>query len=145
VAYQLYQSLSYNYIYRKVRRSQPALVGLDPQVGFLHTDRPGRASLALDLMEEFRPVLADRLVLSLINRRQIAADDFTIEDGGAVSLSDAARKSVLVAWQERKRDELRHPFLEETVTLGLVPHLQALLLSRHLRGDLDGYPPFVWK
>ncbi len=126
-------------------RSALESVGLDPQVGFLHADRPGRASLALDLMEEFRPVLADRLALSLVNRRQIVANDFVIEDGGAVSLTDAARKAVLVAWQERKRDELRHPFLGETVALGLVPHLQALLLSRHLRGDLDGYPPFLWK
>ena len=126
-------------------RSALESVGLDPQVGFLHADRPGRASLALDMMEEFRPVFADRLALSLVNRRQIVANDFTIEDGGAVSLSDSARKAVLVAWQERKRDELRHPFLDEKVTLGLVPHLQALLLSRHLRGDLDGYPPFLWK
>lgn len=126
-------------------RSALESVGFDPQVGFLHADRPGRASLALDLMEEFRPVLADRLALSLINRRQICAEDFTIEDGGAVSLRDDARKAVLVAWQERKRDELRHPFLGETVTFGLVPQLQALLLSRHLRGDLDGYPPFLWK
>jgi len=120
-------------------------VGFDPQVGFLHTDRPGRAGLALDLMEELRPVLADRLALNLVNRRQLSADDFIIEDSGAVSLTADARKAVLIAWQERKRDMLRHPFLDETVTLGLVPHLQALLLSRHLRGDLDGYPAFVWK
>lgn len=126
-------------------RSALESVGLDPQVGFLHADRPGRASLALDLMEELRPVLADRLALSLVNRRQIAAEDFVIEDGGAVSLRDDARKAVLVAWQERKKDELRHPFLGESVTLGLVSHLQALLLSRHLRGDLDGYPAFLWK
>lgn len=126
-------------------RSALESVGLDPQVGFLHADRPGRASLALDLMEELRPVLADRLALSLVNRRQIDAGDFTIEPGGAVSLKDDARKAVLVAWQERKRDELRHPFLGESVTLGLVAHLQALLLSRHLRGDLDGYPAFIWK
>jgi CRISPR-associated protein Cas1 len=111
----------------------------------LHADRPGRASLALDLMEEFRPVLADRLALSLVNRRQVTAADFAIDDGGAVSLTEDARKRVLVAWQERKRDELRHPYLGEQVTLGLVPHLQALLLARHLRGDLDGYPPFIWK
>lgn len=126
-------------------RSALESVGFDPQVGFLHADRPGRASLALDLMEELRPVLADRLALSLVNRRQIGADDFVIEDGGAVSLKDDARKAVLVAWQERKRDELRHPFLGESVTLGLIAHLQALLLSRHLRGDLDGYPAFIWK
>jgi CRISPR-associated protein Cas1 len=126
-------------------RSALESVGLDPQVGFLHADRPGRASLALDLMEELRPVLADRLAISLINRRQIGANDFLIEDGGAVSLKEDARKAVLVAWQERKRDELRHPFLGESVTLGLVAHLQALLLSRHLRGELDGYPAFLWK
>jgi len=120
-------------------------VGFDPQVGFLHADRPGRAGLALDLMEELRPVLADRLALSMVNRRQLSAGDFVVEDGGAVSLADDARKAVLVAWQERKRDTLRHPFLAETVPLGLVPHLQALLLSRHLRGDLDGYPAFIWR
>ncbi len=126
-------------------RSALESVGLDPQVGLLHADRPGRASLALDLMEEFRPVLADRLALSLINRRQLAAGDFVVEAGGAVTMRDDARKAVLVAWQERKKEELRHPFLGETVTLGLVPHIQAQLLGRHLRGDLDGYPPFVWK
>ncbi|MFL0669894.1 MAG: type I-C CRISPR-associated endonuclease Cas1c [Erythrobacter sp.] len=120
-------------------------VGFDPQVGLLHADRPGRASLALDLMEELRPVLVDRLALTLVNRRQLKAADFRIDDGGAVSLTDEARKAVLVAWQERKKRELRHPFLGETMPLGLVPHVQAQLLSRHLRGDLDGYPPFVWK
>lgn len=120
-------------------------VGFDPQVGVLHADRPGRASLALDLMEEFRPVLADRLALTLINRGQLKANDFATDEGGAVSLTEDGRKTVLVAWQERKKRELRHPFLGETVPLGLVPHIQALLLSRHLRGDLDGYPPFVWK
>jgi CRISPR-associated protein Cas1 len=119
--------------------------GLDPQVGFLHTDRPGRAGLALDLMEELRPVLADRLALSLINRRQLGAKDFIVEDGGAVRLTDEARKAVLVAWQERKRDELRHPFLDETMPLGLVAYAQAQLLARRLRGDLDGYPGFIWK
>lgn len=119
--------------------------GLDPQVGFLHADRPGRASLALDLMEELRPVLADRLVLSLVNRRQLAADDFVVEEAGGVRLTDEARRRVLVAWQERKRDELRHPFLDETMPLGLVAHAQAQMLARHLRGDLDGYPAFVWK
>lgn len=126
-------------------RSALEAVGLDPQVGLLHADRPGRASLALDLMEEFRPVLADRLALSLFNRRQLGPDDFVVEEGGAVALTEEARKRVLVAWQERKRDELRHPYLGEQVTLGLAPHLQALLLARHLRGDLDGYPAFIWK
>jgi CRISPR-associated protein Cas1 len=119
--------------------------GLDPQVGFLHADRPGRASLALDMMEELRPVLADRLALSLINRRQLTADDFVVEEAGGVRLTDAARKQVLVAWQERKREELRHPFLGEVAPLGLVAHIQAQLLARHLRGDLDGYPAFIWK
>lgn len=119
--------------------------GLDPQVGFLHADRPGRASLALDLMEELRPVLADRLALSLVNRRQVSAGDFIMEEAGGVRLTDDARKRVLVAWQERKRDELRHPFLDETMPLGLVAHAQAQLLARHLRGDLDGYPGFIWR
>lgn len=120
-------------------------VGLDSQVGLLHADRPGRASLALDLMEELRPVLADRLALTLINRGQVKARDFRIDEGGAVSLTDDGRKTVLVAWQERKKRELRHPFLGETIPMGLVAHVQALLLSRHLRGDLDGYPSFLWK
>jgi CRISP-associated protein Cas1 len=120
-------------------------IGFDPQVGFLHADRPGRASLALDLMEELRPVMADRLALTLINRGQMKARDFTVDEGGAVSLTDDARKTVLIAWQERKKRELRHPFLGESMPMGLVPHVQALLLSRHLRGDIDGYPPFIWK
>lgn len=119
--------------------------GLDPQVGFLHADRPGRAGLALDLMEELRPVLADRLALSLVNRGQLRAKDFAIEEAGGVRLTEAARKEVLVAWQERKRDELRHPFLGEMAPLGLVANLQAQLLARHLRGDLDGYPSFIWR
>jgi len=126
-------------------RSALEAVGLDPQVGLLHADRPGRASLALDLIEEFRPVMADRLALSLVNRGQLRPGDFVVEAAGAVTLTDDARKTVLVAWTERKKEELRHPFLGESVTLGLVPHIQAQLLARHLRGDLDGYPPFVWK
>lgn len=126
-------------------RSAAEAHGLDPQVGFLHADRPGRAGLALDLMEELRPVLADRLALSLINRGQLRARDFIVEEAGAVRLTDTARKEVLVAWQERKREELRHPFLGEAVPLGLVATLQAQLLARHLRGDLDGYPGFIWR
>ncbi len=126
-------------------RSAAEAVGLDPAVGFLHRDRPGRPSLALDLMEELRPVFADRLALSLINRRQLTADDFECRDGGAVLLTDEGRKTVLVAWQERKKEERRHPFLDETVPLGLVPFVQAQLLSRHLRGDIDAYPPWFWK
>jgi CRISPR-associated protein Cas1 len=119
--------------------------GLDPQIGFLHADRPGRAGLALDLMEELRPVLADRLALSLVNRGQLGADDFVAEEAGAVRLTEAGRRTALVAWQERKRDELSHPFLGETAPLGLVAHLQAQLLARTLRGDLDGYPAFIWR
>lgn len=119
--------------------------GLDPRVGFLHADRPGRASLALDLMEELRPVLADRLALTLVNHRQLAAGDFVVEEAGGVRLADEARKRVLVAWQERKRDELSHPFLDETMPLGLVAHAQAQLLAQTLRGEIDGYPAFVWK
>lgn len=126
-------------------RSACESVGLDPAVGFLHRDRPGRPSLALDLMAELRPVLADRLALSLINRRQLRAGDFERQDGGAVFLTEEARKTVLSAWQERKREQRRHPFLEENAPLGLVPYLQAQLLARHLRGDLDAYPPWFWK
>lgn len=120
-------------------------VGLDPAVGFLHRDRPGRPSLALDLVEEFRPFLADRLALSLINRRQIDERDFQTMDNGAVLLKEESRKTVLTAYQERKREELRHAFLEEKAPVGLFPYLQAQLLARHLRGDLDAYPPFLWK
>jgi CRISPR-associated protein Cas1 len=126
-------------------RSAAEGVGLDPAVGFLHRERPGRPSLALDLMEELRPVLADRLALSLLNRRQLRAGDFETHDGGSVMLSDEGRKTVLTAWQERKKEERKHPFLEETAPLGLVAHLQAQLLARHLRGDLDAYPPWFWK
>jgi len=126
-------------------RSAAESVGLDPAVGFLHRDRPGRPSLALDLMEELRPALADRLALALLNRRQIGNKDFIKQDNGAVLLTDDGRKTVLAAWQERKRTERRHPFLDEVAPLGLVPYLQAQLLSRHLRGDLDAYPPWFWK
>lgn len=126
-------------------RSAAEGVGLDPAVGFLHRERPGRPSLALDLMEELRPILADRLALALINRRQIGPGDFERRDGGAVLLTDDGRRTVLTAWQERKKEERRHPFLDEAAPFGLVPHLQALLLARHLRGDLDAYPPWLWK
>ncbi len=126
-------------------RSALESVGLDPAVGFLHRDRPGRPSLALDLAEEFRPVLADRVALTLINRRQLKAADFRFFDGGGVLLSDEARKNVLVAYQERKSEELRHPFLDEPTTAGLLPLLQAQLLARHIRGDVDAYPPYLWK
>lgn len=126
-------------------RSAAESVGLDPAVGFLHSDRPGRPSLALDLMEELRPVLADRLALSMINRRQFRAKDFETREGGAVFLSDDARKTLLAAWQERKKEERLHPFLAEKMPLGLVPYVQAQMLARHLRGDLDAYPPWFWK
>lgn len=120
-------------------------VGLDPAVGFLHRDRPGRPSLALDLMEEFRPMISDRLVLSLINRRQVQGKGFTTTESGAVMMDDSTRKEVLIAWQKRKHEEILHPFINEKIAIGLIPHVQALLLARHLRGDLDAYPAFFWK
>ena len=120
-------------------------VGLDPGVGFLHRDRSGRPGLALDLMEEFRSYLADRLVLSLINLRQVGGRDFRVTESGAVLLNEEGRRTVLVAYQKRKQEELVHPFLEERTTAGLLPHLQSLLLSRYLRNELDGYPPFLWR
>lgn len=125
-------------------RSACEAVGLDPAVGFLHRDRPGRPSLALDLMEELRAPLADRLALSLVNRRQLRAADFRQMEGGAVLLTDDARRSVLTAWQDRKREERLHPFLQEKAPFGLVPFLQAQMLARHLRGDIDAYPPWFW-
>lgn len=118
-------------------------VGLDPYVGFLHQDRPGRKSLALDLMEEMRAPLADRFVLTLINRGQMKLDDFVTEASGAVRLKDDARKAFLTAYQERKKESLKHPYLEESIELGLLPHAQALLLARHLRGDMQYYTPFA--
>jgi CRISPR-associated protein Cas1 len=119
-------------------------VGLDPYVGFLHQDRPGRPSLALDLMEELRPVFADRLALSLINRKQISGKGFTTKESGGIIMDDETRKLVLTAWQERKKEMIVHPFLGERMEFGLIPHIQALLLARFLRGDLDAYPPFFW-
>ena len=119
--------------------------GIDAAAGFLHRDRPGRPGMALDLMEEFRAPLADRLALTLINRKQISSDDFDKEESGAVFLKEDSRKKVLNAWQERKKTVLVHPFLQEKTTLGLLIHIQALLLARHLRGDLDCYPPFIGK
>ena len=118
-------------------------VGLDPQVGFLHADRPGRDSLSQDILEEFRAYLADRMVLSLINRQQIKADDFDTEVSGAVRLKNEARKSLFAAIQQRKQEEIMHPFLNEKIEIGLLPHVQAVLLARHLRGDLECYPPFL--
>lgn len=120
-------------------------VGLDPAAGYLHRDRPGRPSLALDLVEELRPVIADRLALSMINRRQIRSEGFRKTESGAVEMDGATRKEVLVAYQKRKQEEIVHPFLRERVAFGIVPHVQAMLLARHLRGDLDGYPSFLWR
>lgn len=120
-------------------------VGLDPAMGFLHRDRPGRPALALDLMEELRAPLADRLALALINRGQVKPGGFVTTESGAVNMNDDTRKAILVAWQERKRETIRHPYLNETVEIGLIPHLQARLLAGCLRGDLDGYPAFIWK
>ncbi len=120
-------------------------VGLDPAVGFLHRDRPGRPSLALDMMEELRPVLADRLVLSLINRKQIQPQGFHMKENGSVLLEPETRKEILVAWQKRKQEEVVHPYLGEKIPIGLIPYTQALLLARFMRGDIDGYPPFFWK
>ncbi|MDE0660706.1 MAG: type I-C CRISPR-associated endonuclease Cas1c [Gammaproteobacteria bacterium] len=126
-------------------RSALEAAGLDPAVGFLHSERPGRPSLALDLMEELRPAFADRLALSLVNRRQLSGDDFATAVSGAVTLDERARKSVIVAYQTRKQDELTHPFLQEKTTWGLVPFIQAKQFAAHLRGDLDAYPPFLWR
>lgn len=120
-------------------------VGLDPAVGFLHRDRPGRPGLALDLMEELRPVLADRLVLTLINRQQVRGGGFIHTESGGVVLDDATRRGVLSAYQGRKRTEIQHPFLQEKVPVGLLLHVQALLLARYLRRDIDAYPPFFWR
>lgn len=126
-------------------RSACEACGLDAAVGFLHRDRPGRPGLALDLMEEFRPVLVDRLVLSLINRQQVKSSGFEINPGGGVLMDEATRKALVAAYQKRKQETITHPFLNEKMTLGLVPHIQARLLARHLRGDSDAYPPFSWK
>ncbi|MFB5678424.1 type I-C CRISPR-associated endonuclease Cas1c [Paenibacillus terreus] len=120
-------------------------VGLDAYVGFLHRDRPGRASLALDLMEELRGVLADKFVLSLINKKLVKKEDFLQKENGAVIMTPEARKTFLVAWQTKKQEKITHPYLGEKISWGLVPHAQALLLARHLRNDLDEYPPFLWK
>ncbi|EDY82931.1 CRISPR-associated protein Cas1 [Verrucomicrobiia bacterium DG1235] len=124
-------------------RSALESCGLDPQCGFLHRDRPGRPSLALDLMEEFRSYFADRVVLNLLNRRQVTESDFVFEPSGAVLLKEDSRKKLLVTWQERKKEEVLHPFTGDKCTIGLLPHLQARLLARHIRGDLDAYPAFL--
>lgn len=120
-------------------------VGLDSYVGFMHRDRPGRLSLALDLMEELRPCLADRFVLTIINNRVLTGSDFDQKENGAVHMTDTARKKFLKNWQERKQEVITHPYLDKKIPWGLVPYVQALLLARHLRNDLDAYPPFLWK
>ncbi|MDD3717744.1 MAG: type I-C CRISPR-associated endonuclease Cas1c [Actinomycetota bacterium] len=120
-------------------------VGLDPAVGFLHRDRPGRPGLALDIMEELRSFFADRLALSLVNRQQVKGKGFKKTESGAVLMNDETRKTILVAYQKRKQEEILHPFIKEKIAIGLIPHVQAMLFSRFLRGDIDGYPPFLWR
>ena len=120
-------------------------IGLDPCVGYLHTDRPGRPSLALDLIEELRAVLADRFVLSLINKKMITGRQFHRKENGAVLMSDEVRKKVLLEWQNKKKEIITHPYLKEKVEWGMVPYVQVMLLARYLRGDIDGYPVFLWK
>lgn len=137
-------SFLYSLLYHDAR-SALETVGLDPAVGFLHRDRPGRLSLALDLMEEFRPVLADRLALSLINLGQVRKKGFRITESGAVLMDDDARKTLLTEYQKRKQVEIEHPFLKEKMPLGMLMFSQAQLLSRYLRGDLEEYPPFIWR
>ena len=121
------------------------MVGLDAYVGFLHRDRPGRKSMALDLMEELRPCIADRFCLTLINNGILTANDFEQMGNGAVLITKNGRKEIQKAWQTRKQEVITHPFIKEKITWGLVPYVQAMLLARYLRGDLDGYPPFIWK
>ncbi|MDD5934860.1 MAG: type I-C CRISPR-associated endonuclease Cas1c [Clostridiales bacterium] len=137
-------SFSYSLLAKEVAAAIES-VGLDAYVGFLHQDRPGRISLALDIMEEFRAIFVDRFVLSLINKKVVQEDGFEQRENGAVIMDDATRKSVLTAWQKRKQEVITHPYLEEKVEWGLVPYTQALLLARYIRGDLDGYPSFLWK
>lgn len=120
-------------------------VGLDPQAGFLHRDRPGRPSLALDLMEELRAPIADRLALSLVNLQQVNSKGFRKQASGAVEMTDDTRKTLLAAYQKRKQDKIKHPFLEEDISIGWLPHVQAMLMARFIRGDLDGYPPYFVK
>lgn len=120
-------------------------VGLDPYVGYLHTERPGRASLALDLIEELRAVVADRFVVSLINKKIITGKNFVKKENGAVLMSDDLRKKLLIEWQNKKKETLTHPYLKEKIEWGMVPYVQAMLLARYLRGDLDSYPVFLWK
>lgn len=138
--------LSFSYtLLMSMCKSALEAVGLDAYVGFMHTDRPGRASLALDLMEELRSVIADRFVLTLINKRIVNSDGFFTKENGAVIMDDDTRKAVITAWQSKKQELIMHPFLNEKVEWGMVPYVQSLLLARYIRGDLDEYPPFLWK
>jgi CRISP-associated protein Cas1 len=137
-------SFGYTLLYNETKSALES-VGLDSAVGFLHKDRPGRNSFALDLMEEMRSFWVDRLSLSLINRRQLAKKDFDVSESGSVLLNDNGRKTFLTAWQKRKQDELVHPFTNDKIHLGLLPFLQAQLMARYIRGDLDAYPPFFWR
>lgn len=121
------------------------MVGLDPYVGYFHTDRPGRVSLSLDMIEEFRAILADRFVLTLINKKIVSGKNFSVKENGAVLMDDELRKKVLTEWQNKKKETITHPYLKEKVEWGMVPYVQAMLLARYLRGDLDGYPVFLWK
>ncbi len=138
--------LSYTYtLLAHDMRSALESVGLDPCVGFLHRDRPGRPSLALDMMEEFRPYLGDRFVLSLINLQKVNANGFRKTESGSITMNDKIRKILLSSFQERKKEEIKHPFLNEKIKIGLLPYSQAMLMARFIRGDIDGYPPFFWK
>lgn len=137
-------SLAYSMLANEVTSGLES-VGLDPYVGFLHRDRPGRRSLSLDVMEELRPVMADRFVLNLINRKQLQADDFSVKENSACLLTDTGRKKFFQLWQEHKDMLIEHPFLKEKIKWGLLPHVQSLLLARYLRHDLDVYPPFMWR
>lgn len=137
-------SFAYSLLANEMRAALEA-AGLDAYVGFLHRDRPGRASLALDLMEELRSVYADRLMLTLINKKIVSPEGFTRKENGAVLMDDETRKKVIKAWQDRKQEKVIHPFLKESISWGLVPYVQAMLLARTIRGDLDEYPPFLWK
>lgn len=137
-----------SFVYTLVRhdvRSACESVGLDPAAGFLHRDRPGRSSLALDIMEEFRSFLADRLVLSLINTGRVKPNGFSKSCSRATCMDEKTRKTVLVTYQKRKQDVIKHPFIDEKVEIGLIFHVQARLMARYIRGDLDGYPPFIWR
>lgn len=138
--------LSFSYtLLTSMCKSALETVGLDAYVGFMHTDRPGRASLALDIMEELRAVMSDRFVLSIINKRIVNASGFYAKENGAIIMDDDTRKTVISAWQAKKQEQIKHPFLDEKIEWGMVPYVQSLLLARYIRGDLDEYPPFLWK